>query len=69
MTLADRIKFLEESHRYLNNEIDRIEHSKVFDDQELSEKKKKRLQLKDELAKLHKQQFEEQHERVDLDDY
>ena len=69
MTLADRIRFLEDTHRYLNREIDSIEKSKVFDDQKLAEKKKKRLQIKDELAKLHRQQFEEQHERVDFNDY
>ena len=68
MTLADRIKFLEDTHRYLNKEIDSIEKSRVFDDQELTEKKKKRLQIKDELAKLQRQQFEQQHEVLDWDE-
>ena len=68
MTLADRIRFLEDTHRYLNREIDSIEKSRVFDDQELAEKKKKRLQIKDELAKLQRQQFEQQHEVLDWDE-
>jgi len=68
MTLADRIKFLEDTHRYLNREIDSIEKSKVFDDQELAQKKKKRLHIKDELAKLQRQQFEQQHEVLDWDE-
>ena len=68
MTLADRIKFLEDTHRYLNKEIDSIEKSRVFDDQELVEKKKKRLHIKDELAKLQRQQFEQQHEVLDWDE-
>ena len=67
MTLADRIRFLEETHAYLNKEIDRIEKGRAFDDLALAEKKKKRLQMKDELATLYKQQHEEQHERLDLD--
>jgi len=68
MTLADRIKFLEDTHRYLNREIDSIEKSKVFDDQELAQKKKKRLHIKDELAKLQRQHFEQQHEVLDWDE-
>jgi len=67
MTLADRIKFLEETHAYLNKEIDRIEKGQAFDDLGLTEKKKKRLHLKDELAKLYKQQHEQTHEVMDLD--
>jgi len=67
MTLADRIRFLEETHAYLNKEIDRIEKGQAFDDLGLTEKKKKRLHLKDELAKLYKQQHEQTHEVMDWD--
>ena len=67
MTLADRIRFLEETHAYLNREIDSIEKGRAFDDLALAEKKKKRLQMKDELATLYKQQHEQTHEVMDWD--
>lgn len=67
MDIAYRISVLQEQHDELNRKIDSVEKSRVFDDLELAELKKKRLHIKDELAILHKQQFEEQHERLDLD--
>ena len=67
MDIAYRINVLQEQHERLNRKIDAVEKSRVFDDLELAELKKKRLQIKDELATLYRQQFEEQHERLDLD--
>jgi len=52
MSHERRIAFLEETHRVLDNKIDSMEKSKVFDDGEITQLKKKRLQLKDELVKL-----------------
>lgn len=68
MDLNSRIAILQEMHVRLNKEIEGIEKSKVFDDMELVELKKKRLLIKDEIAILTRQQFEEQHERLHLDD-
>jgi hypothetical protein len=68
MTLTDRIRFLEDTHAYLNAEIDRLEKTRAVDDQELRNKKKKRLQMKDELATLYKQQHEQTHEVMDWEE-
>jgi len=63
-----RIKHLEESHRILNKQIDALEKSGNFKDSKIVEMKKKRLQLKDEIAKLTKLQWEHDHETIDYDD-
>ena len=68
MTLSDRIRFLEDTHEYLNQEIDRLEKTRAVDDLELRNKKKKRLQMKDELATLYKQQHEQSHEVMDWEE-
>ncbi len=64
-----RIKHLEEMHRELNKQIDDMErnHPHVQVDH-LAEMKKKKLLLKDEIAKLQKLQWEHDHEHVDMDD-
>ena len=63
-----RISFLEEAHRLLDQRIDEMERTGNFDDIKISELKKQRLTYKDELAKLRRLQWEEEHERVDFDD-
>jgi hypothetical protein len=63
-----RIEFLEESHRVLDNHITYLQNSGNFDDQKLSQLKKKKLQLRDEISRLRKLDWEEQHERVEWDD-
>lgn len=63
-----RIAHLEEAHRQLDQRIDEMERTGNFDDLKLSELKKQRLTYKDELAKLRRLQWEEEHERVDFDD-
>ena len=57
MSYQGRIKHLEESHRDLNKRIDDMErnHPHVNIDI-LAEMKKKKLMLKDEIAKLHQLQ-------------
>ena len=63
-----RIQTLEESHRLLDNQISELESSGVYTDEKLSEMKRKKLMLKDEIRRLTKLQWEEEHERVDFDD-
>ncbi len=63
-----RIKSLEESHRALDNQINTMEKTGNFKDEVLSEMKKKKLAIKDEISRLTKLQWEHEHERVDFDD-
>lgn len=63
-----RIKHLEEMHRVLDQKIDTLEKTGVFEDNKLHEMKKQKLQIKDELRRLTKLQWEHDHETVNLDD-
>lgn len=64
----NRILHLKESHRLLDNQINQLEKTGNFKDEVLSEMKKKRLLLKDEIARLTKLQWEHDHDRVDFED-
>lgn len=59
-----RIQTLEESHRVLDQQITEGNYT----DEQISEMKKRKLILKDEIARLTKLQWIEDHERVDFDD-
>lgn len=63
----EKIKHLEEMHRVLNKQIDDMErdhpHVEVS---KLADMKKRKLQLRDEISRLNKLQWEHDHERVDL---
>jgi len=60
-----KIKQLEESHRVLNKQIDDMERNHPHvEETKLAEMKKKKLQYKDELARLNKLQWELDHETV-----
>jgi len=63
-----RIKHLEEMHKVLDNKIETLEKTGVFEDTKLQEMKKQKLQLKDELRRLTRLQWEHDHETVHLDD-
>jgi hypothetical protein len=63
-----RISFLEDTHRSLDQQIAKLVESGNFDDQKVSELKKKKLQLKDEISRLRRLDWEDKHERVDFDD-
>jgi uncharacterized protein YdcH (DUF465 family) len=63
-----RIKHLEEMHRVLDNKIQNMEQTGIFEDARLQEMKKQKLQLKDELRRLVRLQWDHDHETVDLDD-
>lgn len=64
----NRIAHLQEAHRVLDKRVDEMEQNGNFTDESLSELKKKRLQLKDEIARLTKLQWEHDHESIDHDD-
>jgi hypothetical protein len=68
MNYRDRIAHLTEMHKVLNKQIDTAEQSANPDHLNLQELKKKRLALKDEISRLSRLQWEEDHERVNLDD-
>jgi len=63
-----RIKHLEESHRLLDKQISDLERTGNYTDEALSNMKKQKLLLKDEIARLVKLQWEHDHETVDFDD-
>ena len=64
-----KIKQLEESHRVLNKQIDDMERNHPHvEEAKLAEMKKKKLQYKDELARLNKLQWEHDHETVHGDE-
>lgn len=63
-----RIKTLEEAHQILDKRIDGLEKTGVFDDSQLSDLKRQRLTLRDELARLRKLQYENDYESIDYDD-
>jgi hypothetical protein len=69
MPYQSRIKHLEQLHKDIDREIDLMEknHPHV-QEKRVHDLKKKRLQYRDELARLKKSQWEEDHERVNMDD-
>jgi len=64
----NRIQHLEESHRALDQQIDGLERTGRFDDLHLQNLKKQRLQLRDEIAKLMKLQWQHDREYLEADD-
>jgi hypothetical protein len=69
MIYKGRIKHLEEMHKLLDKQITEMQanHPGV-DIEHLVELKKKKLQLKDEIGRLTKLQWEEENERVGYGD-
>jgi hypothetical protein len=63
-----RIAHLTETHRILDKQINDMERTGNFKDEVLSEMKKRKLAIKDEISRLTKLQWEYEHERVDFDD-
>ena len=67
MVYKAKIKHLEEMHRVLNKQIDDMEKNHPHVElNKLSEMKKQKLAIKDEISRLNKLQWEHDHERVDL---
>lgn len=69
MPYKSRIKHLEQLHEDIDKDIDSMEknHPHVEEDR-VHDMKKKRLQYRDELNRLRKLQWEEDHERVNFED-
>lgn len=64
-----KIKQLEESHRVLNKQIDDQERNHPHvEEARLAEMKKKKLLIKDEIARLNKLQWDHDHETVHGDE-
>lgn len=65
----NRIKHLEELHRVLDKKIDDLEknHPHV-EETKIHDMKKQRLLYRDEISRLRRLQWEEDHERVNFDD-
>lgn len=63
-----RIRNLENQHRDLDNQVDSLERTGVFDDVQIENLKKQRLRVLDELTQLRKRQYEQDHEIIDWDD-
>ena len=60
-----KIKQLEESHKILNKQIDDMERNHPHVEEiKLAEMKKKKLLIKDEIARLNKLQWDHDHETV-----
>jgi uncharacterized protein YdcH (DUF465 family) len=62
-----RIKHLEALHAVLDKQIDGLERTGMFEDISLQTLKKQRLQLKDQLSDLRRQQYDHDQE-VGYDD-
>lgn len=69
MSYRERIRHLEQLHEAIDREIDKMEknHPHV-EETRVHDMKKQRLLYRDELSRLRKLQWEEDHERVDFDD-
>ena len=52
---TQRLKWLKETHQYLNKKIDTREKTGKFTDEEISEMKRDRLKMKDEIQRLEKE--------------
>ena len=69
MSYKGRIKHLEEMHKLLDKQINEMQNNNPHvDEVHLAEMKKKKLQLKDEISRLNKLQWEEDTQRVGYDD-
>lgn len=64
----NRIKHLEHTHEMLDKKIDAMERTGVFEDTNLHELKKQRLQVRDQLADLRRRQYEHDHEIIHDED-
>lgn len=65
--IEGRIKHLLKEHERLEKEVEMLERTGKFTDPQISKLKKEKLIIKDELAKLYKQQYQER-EYLDFED-
>ena len=67
MPYRNRISFLQETHRNLDRQISLMEQNKA-PAEDIINLKKKKLDIKDEISRLNKLQFEAERETVNWDD-
>ena len=67
MPYRNRISFLQETHRNLDRQISLMEQNKA-PAEDIVNLKKKKLDVKDEIARLNKLQFEAERETVHWDE-
>ena len=67
MPYRNRISFLQETHRNLDRQISLMEQNKA-PAEDIINLKKKKLDIKDEIARLNKLQFEAERETVHWDE-
>lgn len=68
MSWERRIKHLEEAHHALNKRIDGLESTGVFDDVDLTDLKKQRLQLKKQIVILKQENNPSTHYNTEQND-
>jgi uncharacterized protein YdcH (DUF465 family) len=68
MSYKQRILALTEAHRVLDKDIIEAEKNSNYSAEKISEMKKKKLALKDEIRRYEKLQWEYEHETVRFDD-
>ena len=68
MPYRNRIATLQESHKLIDKAIQEMEKNPDVDALKISEMKKKKLQYKDEIKRLERLQWENDHESVDFGD-
>lgn len=69
MSYKNRIRQLEEMHRVLNKQIDDMERNHPHVEiEKLANLKKQKLQIKDEIGRLTKLQWDEDNERIGYGD-
>jgi hypothetical protein len=64
----DRIKHLEEAHRAIDKQLTEMDKHPHVEESKIAEMKKQKLQLKDEINRLNKLQWDHEHEHINLDD-
>ena len=68
MNLRYRLNWLQEQHKMLDHKIDNLTKHTVTHTEDVADLKKKRLQYRDEIAKIQRQLHEEAHERLNWED-
>lgn len=68
MPYRKRIETLTESHRLIEETIAEKMKNPNFDELQVNELKKKKLQYKDEISRLERAQWEHEHETLDYED-
>lgn len=67
MPYRNRISFLQETHRRLDRQISQLEENKASAE-DITNLKKKKLDIKDEISRLNRLQFEAERETVHWDE-